>query len=293
EERIAPGALRVARPRGGALGRRGAARQGEAQLAVLGLQLFHALEQRRLVAREVQALAQLRDLHLQFAGTQALGLELLLELLVAFRERAARAAFRPGGRGGRGFQLGDALVRLVEAALQRIGALAHALQFLGIRGRLVHEVAVVDPARGAVGRAHEGEGILALDDFERGAGGNELRDGTVHRLLLVQAGLEVACDVDLLRRLGMGLRAQGEDQQCAAAAQRGDHAAAPVMMPEWRSRGSMLGLRPRNSTNRSMESRAPPCSRNVWRKSLPVAASKIPFSSNLEKASADRTAAHL
>src|SRR5690554_5015713 len=69
--------------------------------------------------------------------------------------------------------------------------------------------------------------------------------------------------------------------------------AASSVMPDCLSRASTFGSRPRKALNSSMGSREPPFSRILWRNALPVSGSKIPFSSNIEKASAANTSAHL
>src|SRR4030067_2697313 len=66
-----------------------------------------------------------------------------------------------------------------------------------------------------------------------------------------------------------------------------------VVIPAWRNSDSILGSRPRNSIKSSIGSRLPPCSRIACMNSCPVSRSKIPFSSNLEKASDDKISAHL
>src|SRR5690606_25519160 len=69
--------------------------------------------------------------------------------------------------------------------------------------------------------------------------------------------------------------------------------AASRLRPRWRSRASMDGSRPRKSTNSTIGSCEPPRARMASRKARPVAGLSTPSSSNLEKASADSTSAHL
>src|SRR5690606_21421092 len=69
--------------------------------------------------------------------------------------------------------------------------------------------------------------------------------------------------------------------------------AACSSSPLWRSNASMLGSRPRKSTNSCMASREPPRARIASRKARPVSGLSTPCSSNSEKASAESTSAHL
>src|SRR5690606_25754450 len=73
----------------------------------------------------------------------------------------------------------------------------------------------------------------------------------------------------------------------------GLYQAASSVMPVCFSRASTCGSRPRKALNSSMGSWEPPFSRMFCRKAWPVSGSKMPFSSNREKASAASTSAHL
>src|SRR5690606_40875120 len=69
------------------------------------------------------------------------------------------------------------------------------------------------------------------------------------------------------------------------------YAASPK--PLWRNSAAIVGSRPRKLINNSMGALLPPCCKISRKKLSPVCALKMPSSSKREKASADRTSAHL
>src|SRR5690606_5849719 len=73
----------------------------------------------------------------------------------------------------------------------------------------------------------------------------------------------------------------------------GVYQAASSVMPVGFSSASTCGSLPGKALNASMGSCEPPFSRMFCRKAWPVSGSKMPFSSNREKASAASTSAHL